>query len=524
MFRVSSIIFFGFLLCIVSFAQQSNSTFSRNFTIFKEKNIHKINSDVHSNIKPYLLSNLDSTFISFAGSWFDRKWSKEHFFQVKSEDYTLIVNPIVNLMIGVENNSEKTVWNNTRGIIADGKLGDRFTYYASFLENQSVFPSYITDKIVQKSAWIVPGQGESRWSPDSTFDYSMASGHLSYRLSKFTDFQFGTGKNFIGDGYRSMILSDNSFNYPYLRIQTKVGVFQYTNFYMEHMDLISNPSEQFIYDKKYMTLHHLSANVSKRLNIGIFESIVWENRRNPEISGFDIAYLNPIIFLRPVEYSLNSSDNALMGLNWKFKSTNNCHIYGQFVIDEFSQPALSSGEKWWGNKYSYQIGSKCYDVFGVNNLVFQIENNFARPYTYSHHNSSQNYGHYFQSLAHPLGANFNEILLFVDYKIKKWELHYQFLKAKYGAKIKNDPASYGNDIFMSNTDRPSDYGIEMFQGNKTDLFFSKITMSYLFNPKTNLKFEIGLVNRNLEDEYGRNNTNFIFFALKTDLFNRYYDF
>ena len=84
--------------------------------------------------------------------------------------------------------------------------------------------------------------------------------------------------------------------------------------------------------------------------------------------------------------------------------------------------------------------------------------------------------------------------------------------------------SYGNDIFMSNTDRPSDYGIEMFQGNKSDLFFSKITMSYLFNPKTNLKFEIGLVNRILEDEYVRNNTNFIFFALKTDLFNTYYDF
>ena len=136
------------------------------------------------------------------------------------------------------------------------------------------------------------------------------------------------------------------------------------------MDLISNPSEQFIYDKKYMTLHHLSANVSKRLNIGIFESIVWESRRNPEISGFDIAYLNPIIFLRPVEYSLNSSDNALMGLNWKFKSTNNSHIYGQFVIDEFSQPALSSGEKWWGNKYSYQIGGKYFDAFSIN-LVFQ---------------------------------------------------------------------------------------------------------------------------------------------------------
>ena len=86
-----------------------------------------------------------------------------------------------------------------------------------------------------------------------------------------------------------MILSDNSFNYPYLRIQTKVGVFQYTNLHGTY-GFNSNPSEQFIYDKKYMTLHHLSANVSKRLNIGIFESYsVGKLRRNPEISGFDIS-------------------------------------------------------------------------------------------------------------------------------------------------------------------------------------------------------------------------------------------
>ena len=58
-----------------------------------------------------------------------------------------------------------------------------------------MFPSYITDKIVQKSLWIVPGQ--VKMVADSTLDYSMASGHLSYRLSKFTDLQFGTDKNFI---------------------------------------------------------------------------------------------------------------------------------------------------------------------------------------------------------------------------------------------------------------------------------------------------------------------------------------
>ena len=98
------------------------------------------------------------------------------------------------------------------------------------------------------------------------------------------------------------------------------------------------------------------------------------------------------------------------------------------------------------------------------------------------------------------------------------------MKAIYGGKIKNDPTSYGNDIFISNSERPSDYGIEMYQGNKTDIFYNKLTISYLFNPRTNLKIEGGYVYRMLEDDYGIDHTNFIFFALKSDLFNRYYDF
>jgi len=506
-----------------SFSQQSNSTFSRDFNIFSEKYYHTLQNDFHTSVKPYLLQNLDSIITNMEGSWLKRKWNNEYFLQVENEDYSLIVNPIINIEIGKEINLGNTTWTNTRGIMADGKLGKRFSFYSSFLENQSVFPRYITNNIFSKSSWIVPGQGESHWTTDSVFDYAIASGHFTYQISKYSKMQFGTGKNFIGDGYRSLILSDNAFNYPYLKIQTTAGILQYTNLYMEHLDLISNPSEEFTYDKKYMTLHHLSANVTERLNIGIFESVIWENNRTPEISGFDIAYLNPIIFLRPVEFSLNSSDNVLMGMNYKFKISNNSQLYGQFVLDEFSPPDLN-GDGFWGNKYSYQLGGKYFDVFGVKNLVAQLENNFARPYTYSHFNASQNYGHYYQSLSHPLGSNFNETIFFADYKYKKWEAHLQMMKAIYGGKIKNDLTSYGNDIFISNSERPSDYGIEMYQGNKTDIFYNKLTISYLFNPRTNLKIQGGYVYRMLEDDYGIDHTNFIFFALKSDLFNRYYDF
>ena len=521
----SKIFILLFVIVSVSFSysQQSNSTFSRDKNIFLESELNSFKNNFHTSVKPFLLSNLDSNIKKNEGTWIYRKWNKEHFLQVESEEYTLIVNPVINLEIGREIETNKTIWTNTRGIIADGKIGGRFSYYSSFLENQAILPSYLTDNILRKSAWIIPGQGESRWSSDSTFDYTMASGHLTYQMSKFSALQFGTGKNFIGDGYRSMILSDNSFNYPYLKVQTNVGIFQYTNLYMEHMDLSSNPSQEFVYDKKYMTLHHLSANISERLNIGIFESIVWENNRTPEISGFDIAYLNPIIFLRPIEFSLNSSDNALMGANFKFKTTEKSNIYGQFVLDEFSAPSLN-GENFWGNKYSYQLGGKYYNVFGVNNLIVQLENNFSRPYTYSHFNSSQNYGHYYQSLAHPLGANFNEIIFFTDYRFKKWEAHLEILFVKYGGKIKNDPTSYGNDIFMSNSDRPSDYGIEMYQGNLSKLNYNKFTVSYLINPRTNLKLQTTIIHRTLKDDYGIFPTNLIFFALKSDLFNRYYDY
>ena len=511
-----------FLTWSVSYSQEFRHILSRNFHLIESEDHHKLNHNSHTSFLPLL--EKDYTKDTSYGSWFYRKLTKEYFLQIDRNDYALIVNPVINLEIGKERDNNNLIWTNTRGIIADGRLGSRFKFYSSFLENQSVFPRYITNSIVEKSAWVIPGQGESRWSADSVFDYSIASGHFNYRFSKFSMFEFGTGKHFIGDGYRSLILSDVAFNYPYLRVQTNAGIFQYTNLYMEHMNLLSNPSQSYTYDKKYMSLHHLSANITDRLNIGIFESVVWENSRTPEFSGFDISYLNPIIFLRPVEYSLNSSDNVLIGMNLKFKINNSSHIYGQFVLDEYSFPDLQNGDGWWGNKYAYQFGCKWYHAFRIQNLIFQFENNVATPYTYSHSNVNQSYSHYFQSLAHPLGSNFNETLFLIDYKFHQFKAHFQFTNIKFGDKIPNDPHNYGNDIFVSSDERPSDYGVEMYQGNYSLLDYIKTHISYTINPKTNLILQTGIVYRLLENDSGSEETSFIFFGVKSDLFNRYYDY
>ena len=82
--------------------------------------------------------------------------------------------------------------------------------------------------------------------------------YVSYRSDKFFSVQFGHGKHFIGDGYRSLFLSDNSFNYPYLMIQTDLGKIQYTNLYAEFKDINyfrthgSDNKDQIGYPKKYV--------------------------------------------------------------------------------------------------------------------------------------------------------------------------------------------------------------------------------------------------------------------------------
>ena len=169
------------------------------------------------------------------------------------------------------------------------------------------------------------------------------------------------------------------------------------------------------YAKKYMSAHYLSYNLNDKFSIGMYEAIVWKTNRNLGSNGFDINYLNPVIFLRPVEYSINSPDNVLIGLNFKYNLTSKSNLYSQIVLDEFTINEMRENNGYWANKYGYQLGYKCFDFLNLPNLTFHVERNYVRPYTYSHWNES-NYGHYNEELAHPLGSNFSENILILSYR------------------------------------------------------------------------------------------------------------
>jgi hypothetical protein len=539
--KIKIMLFFSFLLsfslCVLNVnAQHSNLLLGNSYSSNFNQLIYAEESDLHTSFKSIIKSDLnfdvdsilESQIQSDYSNWYLRKMFSEHFFLLRGENYRVVASPIINLTSGKEFIQEKNTFTNTRGFIIEGDLGKKISFFSSFAENQSIFPDYLDAQI--RKNYVVPGQGYARYFKKTGFDYAMSSGYVSYRPNKMFAVQFGHGKHFIGDGYRSLLLSDNTFNYPYLRIQTTFWKVQYTNLYTELQDInyfidkgIDN-YDQMGYAKKYMSAHYLSINATKKLNISLFESVIWRMNHAPGVNGFDVNYLNPIVMLRPIEYSVGSPDNVLVGVNLKYKLPFSSYLYGQLLLDEFRLNDLKANEGHWANKFAYQLGFKIFNAFSIDNLTLQTEYNLARPYTYSHFNTQQNYAHYNQPLAHPLGANFSEFLLLMNYKWKKFVIDGKIISSKYGGDIKGDPFSYGSNVYFDYNDRPTELGIEMYQGNLTTVNIKIFNISYIVNPKTNLKINLGVTLRDFKNDDEELQTQFINFGIKSDLFNHYYDF
>ena len=146
-----------------------------------------------------------------------------------------------------------------------------------------------------------------------------------------------------------------------------------------------------------------------------------------------------------------------------------------------------------------------------------------RPYTYSHGSVQQNYSHFNQPLAHPFGANFKEYLGFISYRANRWMFSLQGLMATIGTDTMG--SNLGQNIFLSYTTRPYDYGHKTTQGNKVQLMQSDIRFTYYLIPQLNLRAELGYIQRSIKDDFNYEmQSPYIYFGIKTSIHNFYRDF
>jgi hypothetical protein len=422
--------------------------------------------------------------------------NKADFYAYRGKDFNLAVNPVYELKMGGKMDNGDWLFQNSRGLEIKGNLDQKLGFYSLLTDNQLRVSDYVA-KQIQSSGAV---SGENFWNSYRTtgFDFLSSVGYLNFSPIKHVRIKFGYDKNFIGDGYRSLILSGNAGNYTHLKIDTKIWKINYTNIFADMTADINygafGTSGAKNYPRKFVSIHHLGINLRKNLNIGVFESIV-AGGDTAGASQFDLNYLNPMIFYRSIERDLGSGGNAIMGGNFKWNFLNHFSLYGQVILDEMVVKHVLARDGWWANKYGGQAGLKYIDVAGIQGLDLQIEGNFVRPYTFSHTFKTSSYSHFNQSLAHPLGANFRELLSIVRYQPnQKIFLVAKLFYIQKGLDYLGE--NYGGNVLSVNTTRikrPQELGHNLLQGDKTTIQLLSFTASYMI--KHNVFFDLEFLHR-----------------------------
>ena len=529
-----------FLILIIGFysrtlLSQSEQVFiNQDFEYRYQSLLSGKNVKSHGAIKPYVYSdfdqiglNSDSSILYNSGFPMSKMKKEKEVHNARMSFF-----PLVNMGFGVANGeSLKTYSDLGIGASALFEYKKVFAARINFSGHKNEFPGYLEQKVREKR--ITP-DGYVWDTYSNGYNYTNLNGYLSWNAGKYFNLQLGRGKNFIGSGYRSLLLSDNAGNYNYGRIMASIWRLKYVVIYAHQKDINSSESKHSgQWKNKYSTTHYLSWNVAKWLNIGLFESVVWKAQDTLLNRGYDVNYLNPVLFFRPAEYSTGSSDNSLIGVNLSIKPSNKIQVYGQFILDEFlldefkkdvkeiGSPGSQPQFGWWANKYGGQFGFKTFDVFGLKGMGIQAEYNFSRPFTYSHADPIQNYGHQNSSLAHPLGSNFNEVIGFVNFQRKNWFAQIQV--AWYNQGLSTDSVNFGENIYLPYTSREGDYGHTIAQGVQNDVINIGGRVSYLIYPRNNLRTFIGIRNRMQNLGGLKSGTMFFEFGISTSMFNRYTD-
>lgn len=259
----------GFILLPVLLKSQFyNLPADYSYALLTERQLAVKDSSIHTGIKPYIhffskkYIHVEDTHRVFRhvknDAGVDFVFYK-HFLRVepKKEKFKLRLDPLVNFESGrdVAETNYRNLYTNTRGLIASAYIGEKVYVESLFSENQSILPGYLDNYV--KATKVIPGQGRWKDFRSIGYDYAFTSAFVSVQAFKNVNIQAGHGKQKIGNGYRSLLLSDNSFNYPYARItqQWFKGRVQYSNIYAVLMNLVPastyvNPNTERLFQKK----------------------------------------------------------------------------------------------------------------------------------------------------------------------------------------------------------------------------------------------------------------------------------
>jgi len=532
--KIPLLLLFFLASSVPVFAQLIYQPYSYQFYQKLNTEVYSPSTSLHTSLKPYFIGDSSSLRHSYDSlmningdgkgkSWIHRIFINQHLVDVKNKEYTFYFDYVTDIGLGREFTEGKTTNINTRAFQAGGTIGSKFFFYTSSYENQGVFANYETNYI--NTTHMIPGQAQDKTFIGQTTvknsnDWAYSTALIGFEPSKSISLALGMDKTFIGDGYRSVLLSDYAASYPLFRLTADLGKnvrYMAMWAYLDDQSAVRFDINTSGADtrRKWAVFHYIDWNITKRASLGFFNALIAaETYDQGNRHGFDFNYINPVLFASSLGPSSTIADHTLLGFNGKYKVFDKTTVYGQLLFDQSTDNSVT--------RDAFQLGFRGSDLFKVNKLNYLFEFNTAAPYTYANQAPIVNYTQFTEPLAHPFGANFKEWLGILNYSIGKFDLQGQLDYARYG--LNSAGINYGKDITLpDNTALPAGSG-GTGQGLATSLKYAEGTVAYLLNPKFNLRIEIGGILREEKNSVNDTKTTLITFGLRSSFRNLYHDF
>ncbi len=505
-------------------AQQKDIPLQRDFYIDVERNAAKRGERIHTGLKPVLESRADLTHVmgyrpDTTKYYYDvtEKIFKEHLLEIKGEDFRLTGDVLFNFEYGndVGDNTAysdtNTYYHNARGFWFTGDLGSKISFQTMFHEHQTIVPQYLFTKVL--TAGSVSGQGRTKLARKRILDYGWSQGSVSYSPSTWLNVKFGQGRHFVGHGYRSVLLSDNSIGTPFLefsalttnkRVQYTTWVSKLQSGVYDNDRLPTGESSESLFYWMHGRFNHLSVDLG-RLQVGLFESTLFQNIDATGVRPFDALELNPVIGVNTLVRGFKGREKSLVGIDLRLKLTDKGYLYGQFATDDPQD-----------QRYAYQVGMRWFDVLRKE-LHVQVEYNAAQPFMYTHTPTQLAYKSSGLPLAHPFGSYFNEVVAIVDAGFGRFIGQAKLVLGTYHT----DPSP--DERYGGSLSRPDMLITGPIGPVVQELFYFDVNANYLLNPNTNLRIVAGVQRRSLDPEVDEAQSTYLYVGVRTSLFNRYYD-
>lgn len=502
-----TLILVGCSLWVTAFSQVYTLPFDRLSQLRQDRMGLGAQASVHSGVKPILISDADVFNLPGVGAdtaeyyyKITEKIFSEHLIELNKPDFKIYADVLFDFGFGQEtrdqisaDRQENSLFQNTRGFVVQGQIGKKVFFYTDFRENQGRYAGYLNKFI--DSTQVFPGSGRIKPFGEEGYDYSMASGFVGIEATDWLNLSFGHFKQFVGHGYRSLLLSDNAHNYPFAsyEIDALAGKIQhrYTLALLQNLDrLPQGETPEAIFKRKVASWNYLSFKPLPNLELGLFEEVIWKVFDDSLGSQpFDYRALIPVPGINSALLGLDDQeDNARLGLNAAWFVTPMVKIYGQ---------VLSAGGQL--NLDGFQIGSRWSGI--LSRFDIQAEYNHSSNSATRDQSDLQSAYHFNQPLGHVLGRDFSEVIGILTYyhnrlfgRVKSVYIHFD-----------------GEENTTSGS-------------NSMEILHTDLRMGYIFNPSCNFQVYTGYTYRAERLESDEKLNGFWYIGIKTAMSNIYSDF